>query len=154
MGEYKEKKGKTRVGNFLKSIKGVAPEVLNLVGNVTGMDMLKNLGNAIKNDPIMSVDDKATAQELLKLDISEMEEVTKRWSSDMVSDSWLSKNIRPIVLAWLVIFVSLFAVVDSIDTLDFTVEAAWITLFSTLLVTVIVSYFGSRGVEKYQKIKK
>ena len=110
MGEYKEKKGKTRVGNFLKSIKGVAPEVLNLVGNVTGMDMLKNLGNAIKNDPIMSVDDKATAQELLKLDISEMEEVTKRWSSDMVSDSWLSKNIRPIVLAWLVIFVSLFAV--------------------------------------------
>ena len=154
MGEYKEKKGKTRVGNFLKSIKGVAPEVLNLVGNVTGMDMLKNLGNAIKNDPIMSEDDKATAQELLKLDISEMEEVTKRWSSDMVSDSWLSKNIRPIVLAWLVIFVSLFAVVDSIDTIDFTVEAAWITLFSTLLVTVIVSYFGSRGVEKYQKIKK
>ena len=154
MGEYKEKKGKTRVGNFLKSIKGVAPEVLNLVGNVTGMDMLKNLGNAIKNDPIMSVDDKATAQELLKLDISEMEEVTKRWSSDMVSDSWLLKNIRPIVLAWLVIFVSLFAVVDSIDTIDFTVEAAWITLFSTLLVTVIVSYFGSRGVEKYQKIKK
>jgi hypothetical protein len=154
MGEYKEKKGKTRVGNFLKSIKVVAPEVLNLVGNVTGMDMLKNLGNAIKNDPIMSVDDKATAQELLKLDISEMEEVTKRWSSDMVSDSWLSKNIRPIVLAWLVIFVSLFAVVDSIDTIDFTVEAAWITLFSTLLVTVIVSYFGSRGVEKYQKIKK
>ena len=72
----------------------------------------------------------------------------------MVSDSWLSKNIRPIVLAWLVIFVSLFAVVDSIDTIDFTVEAAWITLFSTLLVTVIVSYFGSRGVEKYQKIKK
>ncbi len=53
-----------------------------------------------------------------------------------------------------VIFVSLFAVVDSIDTIDFTVEAAWITLFSTLLVTVIVSYFGSRGVEKYQKIKK
>ena len=154
MGDYKNKNGKTRVGNFLKSIKGVAPEVLNLVGNVTGVDMLKNLGNAIKNDPIMSVDDKATAQELLKLDISEMEEVTKRWSSDMVSDSWLSKNIRPIVLAWLVIFVSLFAVVDSIDTIDFTVEAAWITLFSTLLVTVIVSYFGSRGVEKYQKIKK
>ncbi len=154
MGEYKEKKGKTRVGNFLKSIKGVAPEVLNLVGNVTGMDMLKNLGNAIKNDPIMSVDDKATAQELLKLDISEMEEVSKRWDSDMTSDSWLSKNIRPIVLAWLVIFVSLFAVVDSINTIDFTVEAAWITLFSTLLVTVIVSYFGSRGVEKYQQIKK
>jgi hypothetical protein len=154
MGEYKEKKGKTRVGNFLKSIKGVAPDVLNLVGNVTGMDMLKKLGNAIKNDPIMSVDDKATAQELLKLDISEMEEVSKRWDSDMTSDSWLSKNIRPIVLAWLVIFVSLFAVVDSIDTIDFTVEAAWITLFSTLLVTVIVSYFGSRGVEKYQKIKK
>jgi hypothetical protein len=154
MGDYKNKNGKTRVGNFLKSIKGVAPEVLNLVGNVTGVDMLKNLGNAIKNDPIMSLEDKATAQELLKLDISEMEEVSKRWDSDMTSDSWLSKNIRPIVLAWLVIFVSLFAVVDSINTIDFTVEAAWITLFSTLLVTVIVSYFGSRGVEKYQKIKK
>jgi len=105
MGSYKEKNGKSRVGNFLKPIKGVAPDVLNLVGNITGVDMLKNLGNAIKNDPIMSVEDKATAQELLKLDISEMEEVSKRWASDMASDSWLSKNIRPLVLAWLVVFV-------------------------------------------------
>ena len=103
MGSYKEKNGKSRVGNFLKPIKGVAPDVLNLVGNITGVDMLKNLGNAIKNDPIMSVEDKATAQELLKLDISEMEEVSKRWASDMASDSWLSKNIRPLVLAWLVV---------------------------------------------------
>jgi len=154
MGSYKEKNGKTRVGNFLKSVKGVAPDVLNLVGNVTGVDMLKNLGKAIKNDPIMSAEDKATAQELLKLDISEMEEVSKRWASDMESDSWLSKNIRPLVLAWLVVFVSFFAVIDSVDSIDFTVEAAWITLFSTLLVTVIVAYFGSRGVEKYKKIGK
>lgn len=154
MGSYKEKNGKTRVGNFLKSVKGVAPDVLNLVGNVTGVDMLKNLGKAIKNDPIMSEEDKATAQELLKLDISEMEEVSKRWASDMESDSWLSKNIRPLVLAWLVVFVSFFAVIDSVDSIDFTVEAAWITLFSTLLVTVIVAYFGSRGVEKYKKIGK
>ena len=154
MGSYKEKNGKTRVGNFLKSVKGVAPDVLNLVGNVTGVDMLKNLGKAIKNDPIMSEEDKATAQELLKLDISEMEEVSKRWASDMASDSFLSKNIRPLVLAWLVVFVSFFAVVDSIDSIDFTVEAAWITLFSTLLVTVIVAYFGSRGVEKYKTIGK
>jgi len=154
MGSYKEKNGKSRVGNFLKSIKGVAPDVLNLVGNITGVDMLKNLGNAIKNDPIMSVEDKATAQELLKLDISEMEEVSKRWASDMASDSWLSKNIRPLVLAWLVVFVSFFAIIDSVDSIDVTVEAAWITLFSTLLVTVIVAYFGSRGVEKYKKISK
>ena len=154
MGSYKEKNGKTRVGNFLKSVKGVAPDVLNLVGNVTGVDMLKNLGKAIKNDPNMSEEDKATAQELLKLDISEMEEVSKRWASDMESDSWLSKNIRPLVLAWLIIFVSFFALIDSIESIGVTVEAAWITLFSTLLVTVIVAYFGSRGVEKYKKIGK
>ena len=154
MGDYKEKNGKSRAGNFLKSIKGVAPDVLNLVGNITGVDMLKNLSKAIKNDPIMSEDDKATAQELLKLDISEMEEVSKRWSSDMASDSWLSKNIRPLVLAWLVVFVSFFAIIDSVEAIGVTVEAAWITLFSTLLVTVIVAYFGSRGVEKYKKIEK
>ena len=154
MGNYKDEHGKTRVGSFLTSIKGVAPDVLNLVGNITGVDVLKNIGKAIKNDPIMSEGDKATALELLKLDISEMEEVTKRWSSDMTSDSWLSKNIRPLVLAWLVVFVSAFAILDSIDSVGITVQSAWITLFSTLLVTVIVAYFGSRGVEKYKKISK
>lgn len=154
MGEHKERTGKTRAGKFLQGLKGVAPSILELAGTATGITALKELGAVVKGDKSVSESDTETFMMLLNLDIKEAEEVTKRWQADMTSDSWLSKNIRPLVLGWLVIFVSVFAVLDSIESIGITVESAWITLFSTLLVTVIVAYFGSRGVEKYKKISK
>jgi hypothetical protein len=154
MGAYKDKHNKTRVGNFLKGIKGVAPDVLNLVGNVTGVDMLKSLGNAIKSDSSLSSVDKATALELLQLDISEMEEVSKRWSSDMTSDSALSKNVRPLALIFLTLFMSFIIFTDSKSDWSFEVKESYISLLETLLLAVYLAYFGSRGVEKYKKISK
>lgn len=153
MGGYKEKHGKTRIGNFLKGVKGIAPDILNLAGNITGMDVLKNIGKAIKNDPNISEYDKETARQLLEMDIQEMKDVTKRWEADMVSDSWMSKNIRPYTLGFLTIMLCVVMFIDSTEYFDFEVKPEYIDLLKALLITVYFAYFGSRGYEKAQKIK-
>lgn len=84
---------------------------------------------------------------------SEDSSITGRWQADMTSDSWLSKNTRPLTLLALLGFTFLIAFSDSIDQIKFDVKDNYISLFETLLVTVVVAYFGSRGVEKWQKLK-
>ena len=78
------------------------------------------------------------------------EEVTERWQSDMQSDSWLSKNVRPLVLIFLVVSTVLMIFIDA-GVINFVVEAKWTDLLQTVLVTVIAAYFGSRGFEKINK---
>lgn len=75
--------------------------------------------------------------------------ISDRWRTDMSSDSWLSKNIRPVVLAYLTGVISMMAFASQ----WLKVENAWIELLGTAYVTVIVAYFGSRGIEKFQTIK-
>ena len=79
--------------------------------------------------------------------------VTERWKTDMNSDSWLSKNVRPITLIYLTLAITIYIVLDSLQ-IDFKIDEAWIELLKTLLVTIYVAYFGSRGFEKYKKITK
>ena len=90
---------------------------------------------------------------LLEQDIAEMQNVSNRWNSDMKSDSWLSKNTRPLTLIYLTFVSTLLIVVDSFHMM-FDVDSAWVELLKTLLITVYVAYFGSRGAEKITKIKK
>ena len=86
------------------------------------------------------------------MDSIEMQEVSNRWNSDMKSDSWLSKNTRPLTLIYLTISTSIYILLDSFDMA--AIDGAWIELLKTLLVTIYVAYFGSRGFEKIQSIKK
>lgn len=148
-----KKPGGTKVGKFLRSIKGVAPGVLELAGNITGIKALEKLGDAIKGETTLSPKEKETALKLLEMDLQEMQEISKRWSADMTSDSWLSKNVRPLVLIYLIVFMSLIIVSDSKTGWGFDVNDGYIKLLESLLITVVVAYFGSRGVEKFQKIK-
>ena len=90
---------------------------------------------------------------LLELDIQEMKDVSSRWRSDMKSDSWLSKNTRPLTLIYLTFSSTILMIIDSFHTM-FSVDEAWVSLLKTLLVTVYVAYFGSRGAEKITKINK
>ena len=90
---------------------------------------------------------------LLEMDMVEMQEVSKRWESDMKSDSWLSKNTRPMSLIFLTISMVLLIILDSFEW-SFSVSTGWVDLLQTLLVTVYVAYFGSRGAEKFQTIRK
>ena len=89
---------------------------------------------------------------LLEQDMIEMQEISKRWNSDMKSDSWLSKNTRPMCLIFLSIMTISFIWVDSHHEISFTVEQEWISLLKTLVTTVYVAYFGSRGAEKFKSI--
>ena len=76
--------------------------------------------------------------------------VTERWKSDMTSDSWLSKNVRPLVLIFLVVCTMLLIFIDG-GVLSFQIEEKWTSLLEIVLITVIASYFGGRSFEKIKK---
>jgi len=101
------------------------------------------------------VTSKEEAQEL-KIRLTEVEnkltetieqEVSKRWVADMQSDSYLAKNIRPLVLAFLVVSTVVMVFIDS-GTIDFEVKQNFVDLLQIVLITCIGAYFGSRGLEK------
>ena len=77
-------------------------------------------------------------------------QVTERWKVDMNSDSWMSKNIRPIVLVFLVVATVLLIFIDA-GTISFKVEDKWTDLLQLVLITVIGAYFGGRSLEKVKK---
>ena len=141
----------TKVGAFLAS---KAPKVLNAIGNVLpDQGTLGIVKNIISSDNSIEPQDKEMAMKLLEQDIAEMQNVSNRWNSDMKSDSWLSKNTRPLALIYLTFASTILIVLDSFHT-RFDVDSAWVELLKTLLITVYVAYFGSRGAEKITKINK
>ena len=148
----KKKFHETKVGQFLSK---TAPGILGTVGEVLPNNgVLGLVKNLIHKDPALPAEDKEKALKLLEQDMIEMQEVSKRWESDMKSDSWLSKNTRPMSLIFLSVMTIAFIWVDSHEALSFTVEQEWIGLLKTLTTTVYVAYFGSRGAEKFKSISK
>lgn len=77
-------------------------------------------------------------------------QISERWKSDMNSDSWLSKNVRPLTLMFLVVCTVLMVFIDS-GVIGFTVEDKWVDLLQIVLITVIGAYFGGRSFEKIKK---
>jgi hypothetical protein len=146
----KRKKFKdTKVGQFLLGKSGVVNSIAEVLPDKGLLGMVKNL---IKGDKELTLVDKETALKLLEQDMVEMQEVTKRWTADMASDSWLSKNTRPLSLIFLTVMTMALIWVDSHNYVDFTVSEEWIGLLKTLTITVYVAYFGSRGAEKVGNI--
>ena len=153
MEERKSKKKfkDTRVGKFLTK---AAPNILNAASDlVPDAGVLKLIGGLISKDEAITPKDKEEALKLLELDIIEIQEISKRWSADMSSDSWLSKNVRPMMLIFLTISTWCLILMDSLN-IDFGVGVEWIDLLKSLLITTYVAYFGSRGIEKYKYISQ
>ena len=153
MSKPKKKFRDTKVGKFLL---GSGSKIADIVGDLLPssgvLGVVKNLIE--KEDPvILPPEDKEKALKLLELDQIELQEVSKRWASDMKSDSWLSKNTRPLTLIYLTVVTSLYILLDALD-IAFEIDESWVELLKTLLVTIYVAYFGSRGFEKYSSIKK
>ena len=148
MSKPKKKFKDTKVGKFLLGKSGIIDVITNILPDQGVLSMVKNL---IKKDPDLPPQDKETALMLLEQDIIELQEVSKRWSSDMKSDSWLSKNTRPMTLIFLTVSVVIFILLDGFD-IAFGINSGWIDLLKSLLITVYVAYFGSRGVEKFKSI--
>ena len=147
----KKKFSETKVGKFLSK---AAPGILGTVGDILPDNGLFGVvKNLISKDESMPVEDKEKALKLLEQDMVEMQEISKRWASDMKSDSWLSKNTRPLTLIFLTVSMVLLIFSDSIGE-SFEVDSGWVDLLKSLLITVYVAYFGSRGAEKFKKISK
>ena len=117
-------------------------------------ELIKGVGGVIDNLHT-SKEEKLAAEQKVKELISnyevEMEKtITDRWKSDMASDSWLSKNVRPAVLIFLVFSTVLMIFIDA-GVISFNVEAKWTDLLQLVLITVIGAYFGGRSLEKVKK---
>jgi len=81
----------------------------------------------------------------------EMEKnISSRWEADLKSDSWVSKNVRPLVLIFLIVCTMLLIFIDA-GALNFEVKSSWVDLLQLVLITVIGAYFGGRSLEKVKK---
>ena len=117
-------------------------------------DLVKSVGGVIDNLHT-SKEEKLEAERKIKDMImgyeAEMQkQVTERWKMDMNSDSWLSKNIRPLVLVFLVVTTVLLVFIDA-GVISFQVQDKWTDLLQLVLITVIGAYFGGRSIEKVKK---
>ena len=117
-------------------------------------DLVKGVGGVIDNLHTSKEEKLAAEQKIQELIASyevEMEkQISDRWKADMNSDSWLSKNVRPMVLIFLVISTVLMIFIDA-GTINFNVEPKWTDLLQLVLITVIGAYFGGRSLEKRKK---
>ena len=116
--------------------------------------VVKQVGDVLDN-LTTSKEEKLAAEQKIKELISSHElemqkQVTNRWEADMNSDSWLSKNIRPLVLIFLVVATVLMIFIDA-GVLAFEVKDTWVDLLQLVLITVIGAYFGGRSLEKVKK---
>ena len=118
--------------------------------------LVEGIGGVL-DELITSKDEKLAAElkikELVAKHEAEMEkEISSRWAADMTSDSWLSKNVRPMVLIFLVVSTVLLVFIDA-GVIEFEVKASWVDLLQLVLITVIGAYFGGRSIEKVRKNK-
>jgi hypothetical protein len=133
-----------------------------------GLDALLQVGGKLIDKLIPDPEAKAKAQlelakmaqegELAKLANEtklfevEQENVTRRAEADMASDSWLSKNIRPMTLVFLLVAYSGFAVAS---IFDFETRGAYVELLGQWGMLVMSFYFGGRTMEKIaERVKK
>ena len=128
--------------------------MLNKIFSAGAGELIKNVGGVIDNLHT-SDEEKLAAEQKIKELVSnyevEMEkQITERWKMDMQSDSWLSKNIRPLVLVFLVVATVLLIFIDA-GAINFTVQDKWTDLLQLVLITVIGAYFGGRSLEKVKK---
>ena len=117
-------------------------------------DLVKGIGGVVDNLHT-SAEEKLEAERKIKELIAnyevEMEKnITSRWEADLKSDSWLSKNVRPLVLIFLIICTMLLIFIDA-GTIKFEVKSSWVDLLQLVLITVIGAYFGGRSFEKVKK---
>ena len=142
----------TFFGNLWRSVvKNSIPLGETIVDAIDGGNPKKVLEAITKSE--LTPEQKEILLANLKQDVTEMEEITKRWSSDMQSDSWLSKNIRPLSLAFLTVCLSLYIILDSALE-GFKIGKEWIDLLSSLLMLVYGGYFGARALEKITKMRQ
>ena len=128
--------------------------ILTKIFSAGAGELVKNVGGVIDN-LTTSKEEKMEAERKIKdlvmgYEAEMQKQVTERWAMDMKSDSWLSKNIRPLVLIFLCVSTVLLIFIDA-GVIHFEVKASWVDLLQLVLITVIGAYFGGRSLEKVKK---
>ena len=128
--------------------------MLNKIFSAGAGELVKSVGGVIDN-LTTSKEEKLEAERKIKELVAnyevEMEKnITSRWEADLKSDSWLSKNVRPLVLIFLIVCTMLLIFIDA-GALNFEVKSTWVDLLQLVLITVIGAYFGGRSLEKVKK---
>ena len=128
--------------------------ILNKIFSGGTKELVEGVGGVLDNLSTTK-EEKLEAQRKIQELVSDYEtkmeqNITDRWKADMNSDSWLSKNVRPLVLIFLVVSTVLMIFIDA-GTNAFEVEAKWTYLLQFVLITVIGAYFGGRTVEKRKR---
>ena len=128
--------------------------ILSTIFSGGAKDLVEGVGGVIDNLHTSKEEKLKAEQKVKELVVSYQtsleKEISSRWNADMKSDSWLSKNVRPLVLIFLVIATVLLIFIDA-GAINFTVEAKWTDLLQLVLITVIGAYFGGRSLEKTKK---
>ena len=141
----KKKFKETTVGKLLFGAASIVNPQLGAV--LSGVTSPKDAIAEITKAKI-STDDKIKLQTLIyEQQNKEMQEISNRWIADS-KGGWLSKNVRPLVLIWCIVVFSFAGILDSVDSIDFTINSLWNDTFEKVMMAVVISYFGSRGIEK------
>ena len=137
----------TFFGNLWRGVvKNNIPMGETIVAAIDGGNPI-DIVKAISKDKDIPAKDKEMMLADLQQDVIEMQEVTKRWQSDMSSSSWLASNIRPLSLAFLTLSLFIYIILDSALE-GFKIDDEWVSLLGNLLMLVYGGYFGARTLEK------
>ena len=117
-------------------------------------ELVKGVGGVIDNLHT-SKEEKLEAERKIKelmanYEVEMEKNITSRWQADLKSDSWLSKNVRPLVMIFLIVCTMLLIFIDA-GAINFEVKSSWVDLLQLVLITVIGAYFGGRSLEKVKK---
>tara|TARA_R100001591_G_scaffold114172_1_gene128227 strand:- start:52 stop:471 length:420 start_codon:yes stop_codon:yes gene_type:complete len=137
-----EKDGSVNMSIIGKIFSGGADKLVESVGGV-----LDNL-TTTKEEKLEA--ERKIKELIANYEIEMEKNITSRWEADLKSDSWLSKNVRPLVLIFLVVCTVLMIFIDA-GAIAFNVEEKWTDLLQLVLITVIGAYFGGRSLEKTKK---
>ncbi len=129
---------------ILEKIFGVGSSVVDDVANA--------LDRFIRTKEDRDAFEKEMTEIFVRAEAEMQKNVSDRWKYDMESDSWLSKNVRPLVLVFLIFSTILLIFIEG-GNIDFFIKEEWITLLQMILLTVIGAYFGGRSIEKVNKAR-
>ena len=142
----KKKFKETTVGKLLF---GAASMINPALGKVlSGVATPQEAIAEISKSKVSSEDKIKLQQMIYEQQNIEMESITRKWEADAQSDSWLSKNVRPMVLIWCIVVFSLAGILDSIESIPFHIGVTWNDTFEKVMMAVVISYFGGRSSEK------
>ena len=142
----KKKFKETTVGKLLF---GAASMINPTLGKVlSGVSSPQEALSEIGKSKISNADKIKLQQMIYEQQNKEIESITSRWKADSMSDSFLSKNVRPLILVWCIVVFSLAGILDSIESVPFHIGETWNDTFEKVMMSVVLAYFGGRTTEK------